>query len=213
MNIKAIIKDTIIITLITLIAGFSLGFAHEVTAEAIAKQKELEKLNALKNVFPAASDFNLAFDDSEALSEEAAALQQEYNKVIADAGYTSNIKLFGEAMKDGQKVGHVMNVISAEGYGGDIIVSVGLDLEGRITGVYILSLSETPGLGMNATSPDFLSQFSDKNVEAFHSVKMSKAELTADEQIAAISGATITTNAVVNLVNSAKAVSNIAGGK
>ena len=66
---------------------------------------------------------------------------------------------------------------------------------------------------MNAASPEFISQFSDKNVEIFRSVKAAKSELTGDDQIAAISGATITTDAIVNLVNSAKAVFNVVGGR
>ncbi|MDO4753866.1 MAG: FMN-binding protein, partial [Bacillota bacterium] len=120
----------------------------------------------------------------------------------------------GEALDQNQNViGYVMNILSLEGYGSDIVVSVGIDVEGRTNGVYILTISETPGLGMNATSPEFIHQFSDKNVERYRSVKAAKSELTGDDQIAAISGATITTNAIVNLVNSAKAVFNVAGGK
>lgn len=214
MNVKGIIKDTIIITLITLIAGFSLGYAHEVTKEPIKQQRELEKMNALKNVFASAAEFNLLFDDSEELTEEGLKLQEEYNKAITDAGFTNTIKLFGEALDENKNViGYVMNIVSLEGYGTDIVVSVGMDTEGKTNGVYILTIAETPGLGMNATSPDFIGQFADKNVEKFVYVKAAKSDLTSDDQIAAISGATITTNAIVNLVNSAKAVFNVAGGK
>ena len=47
----------------------------------------------------------------------------------------------------------------ASGYGGKVKVMTGIDAEGAITGVVILSHDETPGLGANAEKPDFLNQF------------------------------------------------------
>ena len=61
-----------------------------------------------------------------------------------------------------------------------------------------MSISETAGLGMKADTEEFKSQFSGKNVEAFSYTKTGAAK---EEEIDAISGATITTNAIVNGVN------------
>lgn len=51
---------------------------------------------------------------------------------------------------------------------------------------------------MKADTDEFKSQFADKNVEKF---EYTKNGATEDSQIDALSGATITTNAMVNGVN------------
>ena len=69
-----------------------------------------------------------------------------------------------------------------------------------VTGIEMLSISETAGLGMKAKEADFKDQFKDKNVEKFTYTKTGES---GDDMIDAISGATITTNAVTNAVDSA----------
>lgn len=64
----------------------------------------------------------------------------------------------------------------------------------------MLSISETAGLGMKADEDEFKDQFKDKNVEQFFYTKTGES---GDNMIDAISGATITTNAVTNAVDSA----------
>ena len=70
----------------------------------------------------------------------------------------------------------------------------------QVMGISFLSLSETPGLGMKAKDDDFMSQFSNKKVDFF---KYTKSEAKADNEINAISSATITSNAVTHGVNGA----------
>ena len=91
----------------------------------------------------------------------------------------------------------MITVTDHEGYGGDIQFSIGIRNDGTVNGISILSISETAGLGMNADSV-LKPQFADKNVEQF---EYTKTGAPGDNQIDAISGATITTNAVVNGVN------------
>ena len=67
-----------------------------------------------------------------------------------------------------------------------------------LNGIEILSISETAGLGRKADTDDFKNQFSNKNVAQFNYTKSGAA---AEYEIDAISGATITTNAMVNAVN------------
>ena len=62
----------------------------------------------------------------------------------------------------------------------------------------ILSISETAGLGMKADTDDFKGRFSNKKVAQFN---YTKSGATAEYEIDALSGATITTNAMVNAVN------------
>ena len=79
-------------------------------------------------------------------------------------------------------------------------MSVGILSDGTVKGVEMLSISETAGLGMKAAEADFKAQFNDKQVEKFSYTKTGE---DGDDKIDAISGATITTNAVTNAVDSA----------
>ena len=97
----------------------------------------------------------------------------------------------------GELMGYVITVTTKEGYGGDIRFSIGVRLDGTVNGISILSISETAGLGMQAEAV-LKPQFAGKNVEKFAYTKNGAA---ADNEIDAISGATITTNAVTNGVN------------
>ncbi len=62
----------------------------------------------------------------------------------------------------------------------------------------IPSISETPGLGMKAQEEDFYGQFENKKVDSFTVVKSAPS---ADNEIEAISGSTITSKAMANGVN------------
>jgi electron transport complex protein RnfG len=91
----------------------------------------------------------------------------------------------------------VLTVTSHEGYGGDITFTMGIQRDGTLNGISLLSISETAGLGMKAESV-LKPQFVNKKVSAF---TYTKTGAVSDSQIDAISGATITTNAVTTAVN------------
>ena len=61
--------------------------------------------------------------------------------------------------KDGNTLGAVMQITSKEGYGGDICFMVGIQKDGTVNGISILSISETAGLGMKANTEEFKTQF------------------------------------------------------
>ncbi|MGB8453040.1 MAG: RnfABCDGE type electron transport complex subunit G [Anaerocolumna sp.] len=193
MNKKStIIKDALILFVITLIAGFALGFVHEITLPAIEAQKLQTKLNAYRTVFPEASDF---------LEDETLTLQtKDAAKVLEPKGLT-NITI-DEALiaadESGNKLGYVVVVTTQEGYGGAITLSLGYAMDGTVKGMEILSMNETAGLGAKAKGKDFKIQFADKKVKEF---AYTKTGATGDNEIDALSGATITTRAVVNATN------------
>ena len=118
---------------------------------------------------------------------------------LSDKGYKADID---EAViacdKDGNALGYVFVITSHEAYGGDLQLALGVAEDGTTNGISFLSLSETAGLGMQADTDEFKSQFSGKNVAQF---KYTKSGVASDEEIDALSGATITTNAVTNAVN------------
>ncbi len=100
----------------------------------------------------------------------------------------------------GNVIGYLITSTSPEGYGGNVQIAVGITAEGSLTGIGFLSISETPGLGMNAQEPAFKDQFMGKAAQTF---EVTKTGAMADNQIQAISGATITSSAVTNATNAA----------
>lgn len=188
---NSIVKNTIILTLITLFSGLMLGTVYQITKEPIANQQEKAKQEAYAAVFESASAFEAT--DFDLTSEKA---------VLENAGITSEDVTEVVAALDDSKnaLGYVFGVTTHEGYGGDIKISVGISLDGTVLGVEILEISETAGLGMRANTPEFKAQFANKQVEQF---AYSKTGATAENEIDALSGATITSNAMTNGVNAA----------
>ena len=84
----------------------------------------------------------------------------------------------------------------AGGYGGTVEVMIGLDAEGAITGVTVTSHSETPGLGTKAMTTEYLAQY--KGVS-----EVAGDDIRNDGDIDAISGATLTSDAVYVAVGAA----------
>ena len=187
-----IVKNTLILTSITVVSGLLLGIVYDITKEPIAEAQENTKQEAFRAVLADASSFETMedFDASEAMS------------ILEENGYTSDeITEIAEGVDDsGEIVGYVINVTSHEAYDGDLEVSVGIAADGTVKGIEMLSISETAGLGMKADEADFKDQFKDKKVEKFSYTKSGES---GDDKIDAISGATITTNAVTNAVDSA----------
>lgn len=195
---NALIKDCIKLVIITIVAGAALGAVYGITKEPIAIQKEKTQMEAYAAVFPEASDFV----DVEGFTPEAAAEVLAAGENPIDGHEDDEITSVVEAVDaSGEVLGYIFNVTTAEGYGGDISLTVGIQADGTINGYSILSISETAGLGMNAQNEDWASQFADKQVDAFTVVKDGSGA-NDDAKIDAISGATITSNAVSGAVNS-----------
>lgn len=187
-----IIKNTLILTLITVVAGCLLGLVYEITKEPIAVAQENSKQEAYRVVLADAD----SFETDESFDAEVAA------DTLTEAGYTEEeiTEVAAALDESGEVIGYVITATTHEGYGGDIEVSVGISSDGTVKGIEMLSISETAGLGMKADEAEFKDQFKDKQVEAFSYTKTGEE---GDDKIDALSGATITTNAVTNAVNSA----------
>ena len=189
-EMKGMLHDAWILFVITLIAGIVLGFVYQITKEPIALQEKKAKDEACKAVFADA----VSFDEAPSYSLEDA---KEHMKI---AGYSAQslsdvVRIAKDA--NGEILGYVLTMTSSEGYGGAITFAMGIRMDGTLNGISFLDISETPGLGMRAE--EVLSpQFVNKNVSQF---EYTKSGAVSDSQIDAISGATITTNAVTNGVN------------
>lgn len=189
-----IIKDALALTLITLVAGVALGGVYEITKDPIAKQEAQAKAEAYEQVFTDAAAFEeVEMDDT---------LIQTIRDQLDQEGYKA--QSIEEVMRaedqSGETLGYAFTVVTSEGYGGDIQFSMGVQNDGTLNGISILSIGETAGLGMNADTPAFKDQFVGKQVEK---LQYTKNGATQDDEINAISGATVTTNAMTNGVNAA----------
>ena len=189
---NSLLKDAMILTAITLVAGLALGLVYEITKAPIAKAEADAQAKAYQTVFADAVSFEGldGFDAAEA------------TKLVQDAGYTEDDIVGVVAAEDGssQTLGYVITVTSHAGYGGDITFSVGITNDGNINGYSITSISETAGLGMKATESKFSGQFVNIPVDTYTVTKTGKS---ADNEIDAISGATITSRAMTGCVNAA----------
>jgi electron transport complex protein RnfG len=164
MKKETMFKSTITLTLVCLIAAALLGTAYTLTHDKIEEQKKLALDENLKQVHPAADNF-----------------QDKGNYFVAKQGS----EIIGYAVLE-----------ETSGYGGMIKILVGIDNEGRITGIRIMEQQETPGLGANAVKEEFYSQFKD--------LKSYQVALRKDKgRIDAITGATITTQAIIDGVKAA----------
>ena len=191
-------KDAGILFAITLIAGILLGFVYELTEEPRRIQKEKAVAEACRAVFAEADSFyEKEYEPSASLTE-----QLEENGVRIGTVYEAYDA-------EGGLLGYVVESTSSKGYGGNITIYAGVTLEGRLNGISILEISETPGLGMNADKV-LVPQFAGKTAEVFTYTKNGSQ---SESEIDAIAGATKTTAAVTNAVNGAlEAAGEIAGG-
>jgi len=159
---------TVILFAITAITALLLGLVNFITADKI-KAIAADKTNAaMAEVMPAARSFT------------------ELDAADSDPLVTAVYEA------DGQ--GYVFQV-SPSGFGGEITMIVGIGTEGSVTGVAIVDMAETSGLGDNAKTAEFRSQFEGLSEPA--GVSKDGGEIDT------LTGATVTTRAVTNGVNAA----------
>ena len=190
---QSMMKDAIILCMISLIAALALGFVNELTKDRIAFLAAQAKAEAYQEVFPQA----VAIVDKESDATLKATLEEAES--ILTANSFSNIKINEVCIvqdANQKRIGYVASV-SLKAYD-SMTLTFGYTTEGVCTGLAFLEIKETPGIGMKADEPDFKNQFVNKKAEQFISVKNGAS---ADNEINAISGATFTTDGVLRGVN------------
>ncbi len=163
-----------ILFLLTAICVGILGGVNEITKPIIEKNESATEEATMRELITTAENFE--------------------NVNLADEGMIKKVVI---AKQGSQTVGYVLRV-EPNGYGGAIKLLIGLDQEGVVKGISILEHSETPGFGANADKDDFKNQFVDKVAP----LSVSKSA-TSKQEIEAITGATITSVAITNAVNTA----------
>lgn len=187
-DIQVMLKEAGILFAITLIAGLVLGFVYDLTKEPIRLQKEKAVQEACAKVFSTASNFaEMNYVPTEEMLAELGENGVKIGTVYEAQG------------SNGEGLGYVIETTSSEGYGGNIVLYVGVTLDGMVNDVSILTIAETPGLGMKAEDV-LVPQFHQKKAVNF---TVTKSGSTMESEIDAISGATVTTDAFTNAVNGA----------
>ena len=198
---KNLLKDILVFVVITVAASLSLAMVNSITKDPIARQNEKIIQDSYRSVFKEGQNF----DNNKQINQ----LVKNFPNVIKDKKYN-----FGEngividdvlVVTNDKKelIGHVVKVTTEDGYGGDITLVVGIDTNDEITGIEVLSIDETVGLGMNAKNDNFKNQYYHKSVTDF---KITKTGEQNEDEIDALSGATITSSAFNNAINGALAI-------
>ena len=172
--VKTILIPALALLLIAGVSSFLLAMVNSLTAPVIAEREKEETAAAMALVMADAESF------SDAIPVPDGQGNAYYEAKDASGGV----------------IGYVFTT-SGTGYGGEISVMTGVDAQGLVTGVQLLSINETPGLGMRAQGEDFLSQYEGKS----GTLVLSKT--ASGDEIQALTGATITSKAVTAAVNTA----------
>lgn len=188
-------KSAVVLCAITLIAGVCLSGVFDMTKDTIEQQQEAAKMEAYQEVCPEASEFT--YDD--ALNSAVEAMGTEvYGTEFGKAYINEAVVGIDDS---GNTAGYVISATSGDGFDGNITVSVGLKADGTVNGIAFTELNETAGMGMLCGEEAFKGQFSGVNTERFILNKAGGS--TADNEIDSVSGASISSGAVVNAVNAA----------
>lgn len=177
---KEIVVLAVKLFLITALTALCLALVNKVTEPAIARNAEKSFQEAQAKVLPEATQF-------------------ERSELTVTEGETEGVKVNSLyiGLDDAQAVGYVVNAVCSEGYGGDISVMVGIGEDLSVRHVQVLEMSETPGLGARSQSEEFTDSYIGKRA----GMTVTKSKAPGENEISAISGATITSRAVTKAVN------------
>jgi RnfABCDGE-type electron transport complex G subunit len=190
---KRIPKSAVVLCVITLIAGICLSGVYSLTKDTIEEQQLAANAASYKEVCPDAETFE--YDD--AISAAVEALGGEVYGTDFGKSYINDVFVGKDA--SGNVVGYVISATSADGFDGTITLSVGISTDGTVNGISFTELHETAGMGMLCGESDFKDQFNGRNVAQFTLNKSGGA--SSDEEINSVSGASVSSGAVVNAVN------------
>lgn len=166
-----------ILCAITLVVALALGAVNAVTAGPIAEQNAQKIKDSLENVMPGAESEQIDVPEGTTVTTET--------KNATSVTILSAYKM----TKEGADAGYCVEV-GPTGFGGAVDTMVGIDSDGKVTGISVISASsETPGLGARSTEPEFQAQFAGQ-------VGTEVAVAKDGGSIDALTGATITSRAV-----------------
>ena len=182
------LKLGLILFIITAVSASVLAVSNNITAPKIAEADRIKDESAKREILPDGDEFR----------------PLDENKLKEIQSIDSNILEIYEGYSGSDLIGYTVKA-KTNGYGGEIEFMTGISIEGKIMGIKILNHGETPGLGANADKPYFSESFKNKSVEK-ELIAVKKPE--GDNEVQALTSATITTTAVVSEVNVVREIYN-----
>ncbi|MEA3488897.1 MAG: RnfABCDGE type electron transport complex subunit G [Candidatus Omnitrophota bacterium] len=166
------VKMIVALTAVSVVSGVSLVLVYNYSMPKIKVNIEREKNSAIKNIFPGAVKIEK----------------------------TGKEEIFRVTDKTGKLLGYAF-IAKGNGYQGEIKLIVGVDPEiAKMQGMEVIESQETPGLGAEIAGEKFREQF--QGLSITHDVEYIKNRKPQQPyQIEAITGATISSRAVVNIIN------------
>lgn len=179
-RVKEILIPTISLFVICLCVTALLAVTNAVTKDAIAQQQELTAAASRQSVCPDAVDFEKA----------------EYD--------VQGVECYKALDESGNVIGYAISSAS-RGYGGDVKVMTGIDAsDGSVIAINVYDNSgETPGLGVNTSGEKFTSQFEGLSSGTGVTVDKDAGKNPDSVAVDSVTGATISSRAVVDAVNQA----------
>lgn len=200
MDPKYILELTLKLFITCVIVAGLLGGVNAITADKIAAINWENTQAAMKAVV--ADPDNSTFSDALELTDEMTA--------AALSGGATLTEVY-EVQVGGAAAGHALKVV-ASGSQGSIEMMVGLDAEGVVTGVSIVSHSETAGIGTKIMENEPTTANPAVGVlDQFQGKSAADGTLTVGSNVDAITGATVSTKGVTAGVNAALAVAGVLG--
>ena len=181
---KNYLKTGLVLLVISAVAAGLLAVVNSFTSEVIAQAEFEKSVQAYQEIYGDKADKFEPLDEA-----KKAALVEKY-KDIQDVFV---------AKKGDEIVGYGINH-TGNGYGGSMTNAIGLLNDGTIAGFRNIQNAETPGIGTQITEAPYFEQFVGKSFKNGE-VKGNK-DPQAEDEIPMISGATISSTAVLKGINS-----------
>lgn len=192
---KSISRNSLILGAFALVTASVLALTHEGTKERIEKAERAAAQKALFEVLPEDQH------DNDLLNATRPIPEIYWDELGLDNGGDMYI-----AEQNGAVTAVIVPAVAPDGYSGDIRMIIGINADGTISGVRVLSHTETPGLGdkVDLAKSDWILSFNGKSLEQPEpeNWKVKKDGGSFDQ----FTGATITPRAVVQQVKKALTV-------
>jgi electron transport complex protein RnfG len=184
-KIKYFIQQSWLLLLASFVFGLMIAVADVAWSAKIEQNKTAKMNNLMKGLISDANTFEVAIKDA---------------NLPGDKGQTAKTNIYKALDEKGGNIGFVFTA-TGSGFADKIELIIAVDANcGKFLGFQVLAANETPGFGDKMKTDSFRNQFKDAPAGQFSLIKIGKPE-TIDNEIVAISGATVTSTAVVNIFN------------
>jgi electron transport complex protein RnfG len=187
---RQIIITTIILLMFAIIGTTLVALTYENTRDRIAANERATLLRKLHKLIAPGQHDNVLLEDTLAVRDPTL------------LGTEDSVTVY-RARKDGEPVSLVIETIAPDGYSGSIRLLVGINIDGTLGGVRVVSHRETPGLGdaIDETRSDWIHVFDGKSL---HNPEPAGWAVKKDGgKFDQLTGATITPRAVVKAARNA----------